>query len=364
MFLGALAFITSVAYLPGIPSAAVAPRWWAILIGAPLALAACQGIRITAGHLLGLAFLAIAALSFLWSVSPIDTANSLIFLLGLAAVFCAAAEAESLEPLWLALGAGAAVNAAVGFLGFLGVVTIPQSGIGALFYQQDFLGGFAALALIGLVFGVEDRIWLRGFLIAASAFAVLLSSSRGAGLAIAAALIAAALTRIRPDRRVYVISAFLILASAAIAIEFRLDHARQGAVTARLAEWDWVGHNLRWLGWGFGTLGSIFPFEHAENELLELAFDLGVLSIFFWALIIHALRGKSDASRFVLVAVLAESLTSFPLHNPGTAFVAAVCLGDLCGLRSDLRIRRRESATLHPFNPLARTYRGPGLNIP
>lgn len=346
MPLGFLAFLVSIAYLPGITSAAVAPRWWAIVVGAPLVLLFVERIRPELGHALGLLFFAAAALSIFWSVSPIDTANFLFLLAGLGAVFCAAAEEQSLEPVWLGLGAGAAVNTVIALAELYIPAARSECGCAAgLFLQQDFMGAFCAIALIALVLGIERKRWVAGAMIAAAGLGLCLSHSRGAILSAAGALFLAGAWRLTPRYRNATIAAGILFAAGFVAFDAMVVHSRTQTILTRLVEWDYVINNMHWLGWGFGTLGSVFTFEHAENEFVELAFDLGLLSLIFWAFVAQALtRVKANVSSFVLVGLILDGLTSFPLHNPATAFVAAVALGDLCGARNMLLRRRRARA--------------------
>lgn len=316
------------------------------MIGAPLVLALLPKIRITIGHCLGAAFFAAAALSLIWSVSKIDSANFLFLMLGLACVFCAAAEAESLEPVWIALGAGAAINVVVGIAQLGHPDLLPSTGISGLFFQQDFLGGFTAIVLVGLVLGIKNKsdfVWL---LIGLDALALLLSHSRGAWLAAALPLFFATARAFLPARALVAFLGAILIAVLLIGIDYFWLHDRNASVIARLGQWDWVTQNLRLFGWGFGTLGSIFSFEHADNDFLELAFDLGLLSLFFWALVAYAIRIKPNASSFVLTAILINALTSAPFHNPATAFIAAVVLGHLCGAGRAVYRPRRAGAVV------------------
>lgn len=348
MPLAVLAFLTAVAYLPGITSAAYAPRWWVLLVGAPLVAMAARRAPPTTGHWLGILFLCAATESLFWSVSRMDTYNAIIQLVPMTLVFCVAAQQANLAPVWLALGAGAVPSVVVALVQTQTPWFVESKGIAGLFFQRDFFGSYCAVALVGLLYGVPRKTMAVWALVVVCAAGLLLSASRGALLATTCACAAMWVLGLPTlAKRLWAGLAVALLAIGACVAFYHFMPSRQAALDERFLEWDWVAQNLRWFGWGYNTLGSVFSFEHAENEYLELAFDLGVLSITFWAFVVYSLKGYKHAQgcAAVVITLLVNCATAFPLHNPATAMVAAICLGGLCGSRAGLRRDRRAGAT-------------------
>lgn len=339
MPLALLAFVVSVAYNPAILSAAVAPRWWVILVFAPLVLMTAPRVRVTEQHWRGLAVLAVAGASLLWSISRLDTLTGIFQLAALAMVFCTAAEQEDLAPVWLAFGFGMAVNTVVALIQYHAHNTLV--GIGGLFYHQDYFGGFAAVALVGLLTcRVRGHFALLGTLVAIAGLGLVLASARGAYLGAVAGILAWGLVGVAPRKAALY---GLALAAAGVLIfgaVSGLDPYRIWPLFARWTEWRWIAINLRPFGWGFNTLGSVFPFEHADNNYLELVFDLGAFALVPFYFLATALKdARHDPTSFaVLCTIAVNALASSPFSMPATVFAAAVAFGGLCG--SGARLQR------------------------
>lgn len=344
------AFLVGVAVWPWFIGFATTPRWAVLSVMVPLMCISLR-VRLTAGHLYGMAFLAWAALSLAWSINTPDAVGELWKWLLLAGAFCAGAEADDLAGFWRAIGAAVAVSAVVvaGQLGGYSFVPqmAPPSG---LFGNRIFLAELAALAMVGLI----GRSWLA----LPAAFVLAMATSVGA-LAGVATVACAWLWR---RSRVAALAAPVLLIGAALAVSPRpavetgfARHMESAAVRAGL--WADVATQITPLGHGVGSYyvaeAAESPHQqalnlremHAHNDALEVAFELGAPSLFLAALVWCALGAPVRRERLVLVAFLVEGLFGFPLHNPATAFVAAVVAGHLCGVGNRLRLpvaRRRE----------------------
>lgn len=338
MPLALLTFLISVAYLP-IISAVSAPRWALFGVGGALLLLFTQ-VRSTAAHWAGAAFIAWCAATVLWSVQTADSAGALIHLVAAACVFSVAAEMRDMRPVWYALAGGAVANAiiALGQVNGLAVFDptrlLAGSPIG-LFGNKNLLANFGVLALLAsLSFIGKPKTLL---LVLGAAACALLPMSRGALLALAAGLLAFY------GRRQYwaLFVSIAWLSAAALLLDVYFNPSRMdSSVLARLSMWQWTVANLNLFGWGIGTYGSIFPFEHASSDALEISFETGIVgAAIFTAFLACVLVATSYArtERALIVAVLVESLFAFPLHQAATLFIFAIAAGSAVGQRARAR---------------------------
>jgi hypothetical protein len=338
MPLAVLGFLVSIAYIP-IPSAVATPRWIAIEVGAFLILL-FTSIRTTATHWIGAALILWCALSITWSVSAYDATGALLQLVALGAVFCIGSETEDLKQFWIALALGASINAVIAIFQVSGFHIFDPSGHTAgfpigLFGNKNFLANFGALALIGTISLVSTK-WFAP-LIAGSATAALLPMSRGT---IVAVVVAAGASLWKAKKLGWWIPLTIsIVIALAILIDTEINPLRfERSIDTRLAIWDWTISNWSTFGWGLGNYGTVFPFEHASNDPFEIVFELGIGSVlYFWIIGICLVERKIPIEWAVLVTVLVESLFAFPLHQPATAFVAALVAGRIVGDRARRR---------------------------
>ena len=292
----------------------------------------------TPAHWLGLVFLMWCALTILWSKAPYDSIGAMIQLSALAAAFCIGAEARDLKSFWLALALGASVNAVIGLLQLDGWHIFQESpgwtGFVGTFGNKNFLARFGVLALIGSL--TLPWRWRSAWLVAGSALAAFLPMSRGALLAFAVAGLAAAikLSRWRARAWLPVLAGFACIALVAIYGDLRLHPDRWAtSLDPRLVIWDWTVSNWKVFGWGVGTYGSIFPFEHAFNDPFESIFELGIGAGILGAFLGVVLARPLCVEWVVLIAFLIEGFTAFAAHQAATVFVAAVCAGRLASMR-------------------------------
>jgi O-antigen ligase len=336
-----LAFLVTVGYLPGVLSASSSPRWWIIFVGA-FALLALRGWRgergrITAGHVLfGLMWLC-AAISGLWSVSPYDTVGELMQLTGLAVVFHLSAQLKDTRAVWLAMGLGLIPSLIVSVMQLMGFnlvdrVTAPPTG---LFLNKNSMGEIAAVVMLALAgFGLRGQHTLVSVTaLSVAGWCAIVSNSRAVWLSLVVVALLYVITKWSVSWRHVGVLLLTVVFSLVLGSQF-IDPARLATLEARLGIWSLTLDHLRWFGWGYGAYGAVFDFEYAHNEILHYAFELGLLSLPFFALAVYVTEGELGPDRLSFIGMLVIAMASFPLHLPATAFAACVAAGYLCGARS------------------------------
>ena len=327
-----LGFLVAVAYLPGIQSAAFAPRWWIVAIGAPLVLAGTPGLPPwSAGHAFALASLASLTASLFWSLSPLDTQGALVWLwLAIVPAYLIGARAVTLAPLWRGLGWGLVANAPIALVQMLGYHPIMGGGVAGLFYNRDLYAELGVVTLVGLV-----GTWaMNPLLLAGALISALGAGSRGAWVALVCVITVGIMRGVSWGYRIMFVAAISVLVGGGLWFDAG-SLARWQTMNNRLQVWELAARNIDPIGWGYGTFGRMIPdFGHVHNEPLEFAIELGWLFVLpLVGMILYALKAPRDAERYALVTLLAVAMVSFPFHNPGTAFVLALVLGRLCACR-------------------------------
>lgn len=337
-----LGFAVTVAFWPGLVSAALAPRWAALAVGAPLCLmlTTCQGDEHAPdggrGLLLLLAFVLLsgASASVFWTPDILTGLNEVAHLAILLTVFYLGAMAEDLSPAWFGIAAGVTVSAAIAIAQSLGWEAIAQTAAPAgLFVNKNFLAETGVVALVAMI-GARAWWWIPG-----PAVGALLPVSKGA-LGALALIGAIALYRRHPYLAMSLGTAVLLL--AALAFAWPLSTAAQ-----RIDLWSTALGDLRWFGHGAGSFQVTYPFaEFAHSEPVQFAYELGLLGIPFAAVLLYALGplgapfaagGAHEVEWFILLAIAAIGLLSFPLRLPVTGFAAALAAGHLVAGRLRLR---------------------------
>ncbi len=134
----ALAFFTTILFVPGIPDPATVPRWALLMLIVPI-LWYRHPNRMTWGHVLGACFLAWAALSLRWTFNLFDGARALMWFGMLALLFCAAP--LSLRRVYGAMAIGLATNSAAVVAQIYGWDGVSQAAPPAgLFFNKNFGG--------------------------------------------------------------------------------------------------------------------------------------------------------------------------------------------------------------------------------
>lgn len=329
-------FVLAIAFIPMISGAATTPRWALLAVCIPAALFFVDRQHTTAGHYLGTTFLAWCALTFLWTSAPFDGADLMFRLMLLAGVFVIGASLPDLQPVYLGLGLGFALNAALALAQSLGFDGVPQLiAPSGLFLNKNYLAEPAALVLIGLL---GCRMWALALLVSPAVF---VPGARGALLALAAA----ALAWIWPRSRAAAVKVALLLLSGFILFAIFRSHS---SIEQRFEIWRDTAANLTLFGHGLGAFYIDFPSfavhsdvlserpVHAHNDFLELAYELGIGALLFVAMLGYCLSGPLPTERLILIAFMVEAFFGFPLHLPIPSFLAALAAGRLCGVRATL----------------------------
>lgn len=293
------------------------------------------------GHVIGAVLMIWSAVSMIWSPVTEDALDALWKTALFAGCFCLGAEAKSPRPVYRGLGLGIGISGVLAMAQWFGWSGIAQASPPAgLFINRNILAEIAAVALVGVI---GSRIW---WAVPALIPAVTLTLCRGAlvGLACAGLLVLWQRSRV----------AALSLAACLVAI-IAADIASvpndRSSVMERAAIWLDASAGMSWQGQGIGSFNALYPAyatridtlrlrpNHAHNELIEIAFELGPVglgSLLLLATAALCARGRRT-EKLAFVVILAESGFEFPLHMPLTGFMAAVLAGHLCGAGPDLR---------------------------
>lgn len=335
--------IAAVAYLPGVGGSTVAGRWAVLSIGAvAMLLRAPDRPLLGPAHAWGGALVLWAALSALWSVSPLDTASELWHWLVLSVLFMASSQYRDpeliLSGVVIALSASLLVAMAQ-MLGQHPVMFVPNAEPSGLFLNRNVMGEVAACALVwaaAVTVTSEPRAWA---LIPVPLLLVLITGSRGALLA---CMFGGLYLLWSSGRRLWIAPIVLSFLVGALLITCFKDPDLQ-SVLARLDIWSLALGNLTLLGRGLETFGTLAPrYEFVHNDFIQLVFELGPGALLAAGLFRCALRAGhySRAEGAALASLLGASLVSYPLHHPMGAALVAVLAGLSCGAAD--RARRTE----------------------
>ncbi len=325
---GVWAFVVAVAFIPGIMSAALLPRWAAIVIGVPLV------SRLTLERLsqamqyvivLGLSW---AACSILFSPDPMAGALQFFYIVAVVGVFLAASELDSLDDAMTGAAVGIAVSSVISLMYLAGASPVEQLAGGhpaGLFYNSEVFAEFAAPVFLWTV------LRKRWPLVLATALPMALCWSRVATLTVAIGLLYAFLPRSK------LLATTLILGLvAACAAALVISPDKFSSAGLRFVIWGATLLAATPLGNGLGWFQAAHPIEgFAHSDAIQAAAELGLGCLLLAAIPVLIFREKrgTNVERAVFVAICVEVLVSFPLHVPGSAFVAAVVAGFLAGSR-------------------------------
>lgn len=327
-------FLLTALYWPGLSGAATTPKWGLLAIALPILLWRGLDTKITLAHLFGALFVTWSAASLLWTPNRLDGTGELIRLVLLAQAFLYGSSLASLRPLLTGMACGLILSSATVLIQLVYPdIVLHTTAHSGLFINSGTLGEITALVLIGMIY---YRCWWLALVLLPC---IVLPQSRGAWLALVAAGIVWTWGRSK-------LSALAIIAISAILLTYSLHlgfHA--SSVVQRLGMyWDAIS-GLTWLGHGVGSFWTDYaPLsttldifierpEHLHNDWLEIVFEQGavgagaVVILGAWCLFNCARRPTVEG--YIFIGFAAEAIVGFPLHNPCTAFVAALCLGHL-----------------------------------
>ncbi len=366
------AFLAAVLYWDGFVLASNTPRFLVLSVLIPL-MAANAGVRWTNAHTLCALWMMALAVSLFWTIAFYDGLDMLWMFLLWGGAFYVGSGTRDLEPAHLAFSAGVAISGFVAAIQLGGdplvLMTSPPAG---LFVNKNFMAEAAVMAIAGLIC---CRSPLRWVLMPAVIAAWALPLAKGplvAGIAVVGVMVL-----FRSRLRWTMAAVCGIALAGALIVGFSTDLVIRLYNPASLSN-RWIIYKpliegLTWFGHGVGSFEAVFPGlmeadglrpflrspDRAHNDVLSLAHDIGVLIALPAALMLHALRNRMkwgselDIAFLPLAAFAACGLVGFPLYNPATGFLAALCLGHLCRARDVVDVQRRSGGTLSPHGVLA-----------
>jgi hypothetical protein len=340
MFL--LGFIVSICFIPGI-TGAVVPTQWAVL-SALLPLALWRSAPLGLDHKLGLVLLGLALLSAGWAPNIFDSLYGMWIALIWAGAFWLGSTTMDSRPMWCGLAAGLGVNSAVAIVqafGYAPVLSRLDTPSG-LFFNPTVLGAACALGLIALIS------WRQWFWTPFLLPGLLLSQSRGALIVLAFTALA---TRVR-----WYFTALALACGLALAAFSPFSSDLQ-----RLFLWGSTIRSLNVFGHGIGSFNTLLVYnptefyprasgmihpEFVHNDYLQLWFELGVLALVAYGLLLRGLLRSHDPDWPVLVGFAILALFYFPLWCPVLAFIGCFAAGAIAGRR------RRGGEFVHNGGPI------------
>jgi O-antigen ligase len=350
MMVAALGFLVSVAYWPETMGAASSPRWIVMgTLGVGMLAFTNRPIRVTAAHLAGGLFVLWALMTWAWSAWPDDTIAEGWKLLLLAVVFCLGSMQDNLRPLYIAMAAGLALSGIIAIAQFFGWHGLAEwSSPSGLFANRNFYAEICALVAVALI---SERLW---YWLPAVAPGLLLTGARGAllGLTVPLAVMWWRRSRAQTVGFAVVVALILIVMS---------QYHTVASTSDRLAYWRATAENITPFGKGLGAFFAFFAnnsdarplgllWEHAHNEVLEIAFEtgwvgLGLFTIFAFMLMRaaygtetkkddllladHVVSGNKFSAGLILIGIAVEACFEFPFHKPATAFFGVCAAGYL-----------------------------------
>ena len=344
-----LGFLLAIAFDPYSWTGATSLRWALLAVALPLLCSFASPNNFDLTKLLGIGFIAWAALSLTWSPNQWDAYGTFIQLIIVASAFVYGNRVSSLRSIFTGLAIGVTVSAAILLSPTLqgqlsgSIVSVYPHG---LWGNRNMMGEIAVLSALGcLAYG---RYWfIPGLLPAIFYYKPEIMSgvpSRGA----VGALMAGICVWLWPRSKVLsglLAAALLIGGTAALGFGNRF-----GPVYERIEVWQAVLHGVTLRGNGLGSLYTLAPYltdifdttmrrvDHAHNEFIEILFELGVIgAVTYIAIVVLAIRNANNESLTVLVGFLVISCVAFPWHIPANAFVGSLVLGHAVRSRMPLR---------------------------
>jgi O-antigen ligase len=342
-----LGFLLTALYWPGLAGAATIPKWGLLAVALPLVILKSRNEynRFTLVHLFGALFILWSAISLIWTPNRLDGLGELIKLVILAQAFVYGSRLDSLRPILIGMACGLILSSAMVLIQLVYPDVVLHSTIhSGLFINSGALGEIAALVFIGVAYGIGNiRDGLRKWnciLLVCLAPSILLPQSRGSWLALIAAFTFWLWSKSK-------ISALVLVALTAISFTYSLHIGfHVASVEQRLGLYQDAIHGLTWLGHGIGSFWTDYaPLsntvdiflerpEHLHNDWLEVIFEQGAIGALAIGLLwawrgIACYRGRPTVGDYICLGFVSEAIVGFPLHNPCTAFLAALCLGHL-----------------------------------
>ena len=318
----AFAFLVSTLYWPGVAGAATTPRWALMALVVPWLLRE-QPLR--ASHVAAAVFAIWAAFTLIWTPNRFDGIGSLLVLFVLACLFCLGSQTRDLRRVYIGFALGVTVSSGFAVAQYLGYAPFGTlTPVAGLYINRNFMAEAAALVAIALVC---ERLW---WFIPGLLPAIILPEARGALLGLAVALA----VQYRAHWRILL----PVAAVAVLGVAYWTIIKLGGSDAERSLIWRSAAHGITLFGHGVGSFWSTYPSfdlrinpasspEHAHNEFIDIAFELGLVGLVLFCIVCLTLVGPLDTVRLVLIGLLVESCFEFPIHMPSTAFLGMVVAG-------------------------------------
>lgn len=227
--------------------------------------------------------------------------------------------AGSMRPLFRGIAVGLSLSSLLSVGQALGWIDLASYNLPAgLLYNSAIQSSAIAIVILALV-GAKDWLYIPAMLPG-----LWLAHSRGGYLVIAASLAG----------RFFGWKAVIWLLLVAAAITLTLKNTSD---TDRLLIWTVAWQNLEWFGHGPGSFANLL-FEwtdgvrypgHVHNDYLQLAYELGVWALPFYAVYLAALALTEETYWPAFAGFAVCGLFFFPLYAPVTAFIGAALAGHL-----------------------------------
>lgn len=323
---GIWAFLVAAAFVPGLMSAAIVPRWAVIALGIPLVSQIRWQIP-TALQLALLAGVAWSAASILRTLDPADSLLQFFFMLCLLAVMGVGSQLESLDQaisgLCWGLGLSSALCVATLVTGQHFVAYHHPDLIPGLFYNSEVLVEFAAPLVVWAA--VKRRWWL----VVTSIVPIAANNSRIAVISLIIGLIVGFWPKSTKMRVVTITVGTVALCSAVAWLT--MGSFKFGSAASRVTSWLTAVYSFTPAGHGFGWWRATHAGEEfAHSDVLQAFAEIGLAALLFALVPLYALRNRRDhAERAAFIVICIELGLSFPLHVPATGFLAALLAGFL-----------------------------------
>lgn len=356
-------FILTAISVPWLPSGATVPRWAALSI--------ICAIMIYRVELTWDVWLLIGYVGVMAYVGPVAYEAAFLYwhFLLLVVLFCYARQYDIIESATIGCTAALWLNSAVVVAQFFGLQWFPQvTPFSGLFFNHN-LGSEAAGICMAMLLHRGRWGWALGLL------PTLLLGSRAPISALGFAFLPM-LWRRDPFQAIMACLGCQLLTVAQWAQPWGAWHDPQTGLNqsfvytvgvARFGVWiDLIPH-LNLFGHGLGSFLVDFPqyqahsnsvtlrYESPHNDILQILYEFGIGGLVGIAVVAARLwRIKPDAAWYGLLVFAIEGLVGFPLYDPVTGALGAVCAGSLFSRRAALRqpvgvVRHRIQARLADY---------------
>lgn len=323
--LGIWAFLVSVAFIPGIMSAAVAGRWWLIALGVPL-MGKIEFRFMPWVQVAVMAGMAWAVASLATTPDGWDGFLQLLFMTALVGVMGVASQAESLDEPMMAMCLGLGVSSAFCLSRLAGHQLTVEGGsdnYAGLFYNSEVLTEFAAPMLVWAI--AKKKWWLASLTVTP----ILINWSR---VSVAVAIFGIAFAYWPKSWKWRALVSIGTLTAICGSVFYLSLYANKiGGAAQRVVMWLATAYAITIPGHGLGWYrASHLTEEFAHSDVLQSLAELGAGALFFAVIIVYAFRHRGDlAEKAAFVAICIELIVSFPLHVPAGGFLAALLAGFL-----------------------------------